>query len=118
MSEYPEHDKLAAIATESQAVGEFIDWLGTEKGVQLMTWVEQDEDVPCTGWLLSDCNDGKNDHGRTCQKCHGTGLMTQTFRGWVPQPTPIATLLAEHFGIDQRALEQEKRAMLRTITNN
>lgn len=27
MSEYPEHEKLAAISDKSQAIGEFLDWL-------------------------------------------------------------------------------------------
>lgn len=27
MSEYPEHDKLAAVKDETQAVGEFLEWL-------------------------------------------------------------------------------------------
>lgn len=29
-SEYPEHDKLMAVNDDSQAVGEFLDWLGTK----------------------------------------------------------------------------------------
>lgn len=32
MSLYPEHDKLALVQVESQTCGEFLDWLGTEKG--------------------------------------------------------------------------------------
>lgn len=31
---YPEHDKLTAVAAETQAAGEFIDWL-TEQGYVL-----------------------------------------------------------------------------------
>lgn len=27
MSKYPEHDKLTAVKAQSQACGEFIDWL-------------------------------------------------------------------------------------------
>ena len=27
MSDYPEHDKLRAIADQTQAIGEFIEWL-------------------------------------------------------------------------------------------
>jgi hypothetical protein len=31
MSDYPEHDKLAAVVAETQAAGEFIEWLGTQR---------------------------------------------------------------------------------------
>jgi hypothetical protein len=34
VSDYPEHGKLQAIQRESQAIGEFVDWLGTQ-GIML-----------------------------------------------------------------------------------
>jgi len=39
MSDYPEHDKMSAIVDQSQAIGEFLDWLAT-RGISLMTWRE------------------------------------------------------------------------------
>jgi hypothetical protein len=50
MSDYPEHDKLRAIHEQSQAIGEFLDWLRSPvdeggKGVHLHTretWTEPD----------------------------------------------------------------------------
>lgn len=33
MSDYPEHDKLRAVVVESQAIGEFIDWLEDVKNI-------------------------------------------------------------------------------------
>jgi hypothetical protein len=38
MSTYPEHDKLTAVADQTQAIGEFIEWLGG-KGVFLACFV-------------------------------------------------------------------------------
>jgi hypothetical protein len=35
VSEFPEHDKLQAVKERTQAIGEFLDWAGYEKGVQL-----------------------------------------------------------------------------------
>ncbi len=35
MSDYPEHDKLAKIAEQSQTCGEFLEWLVSEKKIQL-----------------------------------------------------------------------------------
>lgn len=39
MSDYPEHDKLAAVADQTQAAGEFAEWLAGQ-GVQFMVWRE------------------------------------------------------------------------------
>lgn len=30
MGDYPEHEKLAAVKSESQAIGEFMDWLADD----------------------------------------------------------------------------------------
>ena len=38
MNDYPEHDKLRAISGKSQAIGEFLDWLGAEKHWFLAEW--------------------------------------------------------------------------------
>ncbi len=32
---YPEHLKLHAVRDKSQSIGEFVDWLDTEKGISL-----------------------------------------------------------------------------------
>jgi hypothetical protein len=39
MSDYPEHDKLRAIADQTQAIGEFVEWL-EGKGIFLARYVE------------------------------------------------------------------------------
>lgn len=39
MSDYPEHDKQALVVEQTQAIGEFLDWLGSQ-GVHLMLWRE------------------------------------------------------------------------------
>jgi hypothetical protein len=119
-SDYPEHDKMLRIADKSQAIGDFIEWLSTEKHVQLMTWVDMDEEVPCSGTIFRECIDGfasdsLDDQKATsvpCQHCHGKGTMNQHFEGWLPQPATIQSLLAQHFDIDEKAIEREKRAML------
>lgn len=38
MSDYPEHKKLKAIAEQSQAIGEFLDWCRGEYGYELAEW--------------------------------------------------------------------------------
>lgn len=36
MSEYPEHDKMHGVVEASQAIGEFMEWLGSE-GIHFAT---------------------------------------------------------------------------------
>ena len=33
--QYPEHEKLHAVREQSQAIGEFLEWVNTEKGWML-----------------------------------------------------------------------------------
>lgn len=42
-AEYPECDKMLAVQDKSQALGEFLDWLQEEKGVQLAYYPEGEE---------------------------------------------------------------------------
>lgn len=78
-SAYPEHEKLAAVQSESDAIGEFLESMDN-KGVVLGHHVKFD------------------------------GYSTEQF---VPLRTSATELLAEHFGIDLKVLEQEKRQMLK-----
>lgn len=43
MSDYPEHDKLAKISDKSQVIGEFLDWLRTEREIVLAKHGDGDE---------------------------------------------------------------------------
>lgn len=52
MNDYPEHDRLSAVADESQAIGAFLDWLTSEAGYRIIRWVDDpdyNEPVP-VGW--------------------------------------------------------------------
>ena len=89
MADYPEHEKLAAIKDQSQAIGEFIDWCTSTHGVSLAEW--EPAQVRTTR--------GHFGHRRIERRMHPT-----THR--------LANLLAEFFGIDNQKLEAEKRAML------
>jgi hypothetical protein len=49
MSEYPEHDKLHEVKDKSQAIGEFLEWLGSEKrGVVCEYTDDSDYPIPMT----------------------------------------------------------------------
>jgi hypothetical protein len=45
MSECPEHDKLHEVKDKSQAIGEFLEWLGSEKRGVVCQYVD-DSDYP------------------------------------------------------------------------
>ncbi len=90
-SQYPEHDKLAKIQSESQAIGEFLEWLGAPKsGIVLAEW-------------LRHITDSK---GVTRKRLEPV---------LVPTGRSIETILARYFKIDPVKLEAEKRAMLAGI---
>lgn len=73
---YLEHEKLAAVAQDSQKQGEFLEWLRS------------------------------NDY-YLCRE--------QPYGGYWPTSRSIEQILAEYYGIDQRKLEKEKRAMLTNL---
>lgn len=122
---YPEHEKRSGILEKSQAIGEFLDWIG-EQGYRLQKWVVQDEDGPCPGTIWHECDGGREmrvpvDGGEPyttanrCQKCNGTGTYIAHFEGEVGLQRSIESVLAEFFGIDLKVIEQERRAMIESM---
>jgi len=116
----PEHDKLAAIKHQSQAIGEFLDWL-SERNVRLADYRE-------AKWICDECGvldledvnhpragvryDGLHTDGplyvhRMCGK-----PAEHVPQGLYMYGKTTVDLLAEFFDIDQNKLEAEKRAML------
>lgn len=85
MSEYPEHDKMAAVRTELDAVGEFLEALGS-------------------GELTSD---GRRLH-LAVENAEARGRV-------VIVGADIPDLLSQYFEIDQNQIEVEKRQMLDSI---
>ena len=92
MDDMPECEKLKAIQDKSQIIGEFLEWLGVEKRYFL---AKESERTVNTSESLS---------GKSYQ---------------VTEITPIRDsrehLLAEFFNIDLTVVEQEKRALLKSL---
>lgn len=82
---YPEHQKLNAIGDQSQTIGEFLDWLGDEKGYSLGRWGD------------------------------GLAWPAESQDRMYPVYDRQTDLLAEFFEIDLKLIEQEKRAMLESM---
>jgi hypothetical protein len=125
-SYYPEHDKLRAIKDKSQAVGEFLEWLRDTKGLTICRRLEAETNgKPPYVWkpgVTTARRDRKPTAGRNptgFDKFNGDAEDNPDFREWFegyhPEPTNTEKLLAEFFGIDLKALEEEKRAMLDEI---
>jgi hypothetical protein len=90
-ADYPEHEKLRAIQSQSQLLGEFLDEWCSARGIELCRLVDS----------------GKR-----------TGFRGDDDRDVVMEYSPVTSthrLLAEFFGIDLAKIEQEKRAMLAAL---
>lgn len=92
--ETPECDRLAAIADQSQQIGEFVDWLAGE-GLHVAEWVRRHE-----------C-----DHPTPCRR----GMHDLIEPYLVPLAGSTEALLARYFGIDLAKIDREKRAVLAWI---
>lgn len=113
MSEYPEHDKLTKVSEKTQAIGDFLEWIGAERSARLMVWCEWDEQeaVECTR------------HGRhpnrieQCDRCDDGGMyqVTRHYARWTPLDGSVQDWLADWAGLDLDKIEAEKRAMLDMI---
>ena len=87
-SKYPMHAKLAAVKDQSQACGDFLDWLSSK------------------GLFLAAFHTHKT-------SCYRLGLLTCGFSDRYPYRVggQIDELLAQFFGVDLKKLELEKRKM-------
>jgi hypothetical protein len=103
----PELDKMKAVKDKSQAVGDFIDWLRSEKKVQF--GAPHVHGPTCKGW----------DAERERYKPHGFDDRCECATGeFIPFNFTPERLLAEFFEIDLTKVENERRAILDHIRNN
>jgi hypothetical protein len=126
MSEqYPEHEKLTAISDKSQACYDFLEWLG-EQGIMLGKYdVAEDFCRNCEHPYTHDQRVANPTYfgQRTCSyqdditsewcRCDDSDFGNPD--RFYPYLTRREELLADHFGIDLRLIEKEKRAMLDTM---
>lgn len=94
--EYPEHEKLKKVKDQSQACGDFLEWLQDTKGIVLAKRHEH----------VEGCEPNRLGYGVACGMTPGD---------LEPCPVTVRKLLAEFFSIDEDKLEQEKQDMLERI---
>lgn len=114
---YPEHEKLRFISDQSQACGEFLDWLSS-RGVTLGKY----EEVTAACWNCDheDSHREKADSGWDLWVCEHEGCKCDDVYHGNPErmrwyPKPVQELLAEFFNIDRSKIETEKCQMLDEI---
>jgi hypothetical protein len=103
---YPEHEKLAKVADESQAIGHFLDIGCPQLGLVLYERYE----AICTCKQCS-THETKGVVGVHCEADRvekGQAIYVR----WRPAIKSIQAILAEYFGIDQDRLSEEKDTML------
>jgi hypothetical protein len=94
---YPEHAKLTKVKDKSQAIGEFLEF-GLPFGVTLAHWVKY-----CPRELEGRCEGGDEcTHTTDSELVAGAGVSIQS-------------MLARYFDIDEKKLDEEKRAMLEEV---
>ncbi len=114
----PNLDKMIAVKDQSQPIGEFVEWLGSQ-GWQVAKYGKVTSEEPCTGENLLGalCENGVLNPGthkeRTCTRCKGTGWYTRTGEGWSTYDKGTEALLAEYFEIDDKAASKERDAVYR-----
>lgn len=130
VAEYPECDKLADAQPEYGAIIDFLEWMGAQ-GIRRMKWNERTNTRTCQGntWDFNGtCREGRRvlliglahaggqekDTG-PCSACGGTGVVTTVHEDWEDLTESTEELVQRYFGIDPKTLEQERRAMLKSL---
>jgi hypothetical protein len=90
----PECEKLATVQDQSQAIGEFLEWLQQEKHYEIMETRKFVE---------------------TFEHMMKPGTYTAEVERTVPIRASTEHLLAEFFGIDLNKVDLEKRALLKSL---
>lgn len=135
-SQYPEHDKLHDVREQSQAVGEFLEWLTDASRFQLAEYasgpdpearyeiVDKGRDLRFRFRLHVHHPWGHDLIGRYETKDEAVEEMArrqQADQDRAGRQTLVRAypntndLLAEYFGLDRQALEREKRAILASL---
>ncbi len=107
----PESDKMIAVREESQAIGEFLESL-ERKGIMLMTRQESrieflDEDFKKNACLSK--------VEQMALRLNNPTRFEYIDGGYFRVRESIEQLLADHFGIDLKKVELEKRALLESL---
>lgn len=122
----PELDKMKAVQSHSQAIGEFLDIYCNEKGYELCQFRKAgDNGMPYRIWKTGVKNailDGASTEDRKPRAgdvLNGDAILNPEYCEWpdgyIPLRKPLQKLLAEAFEIDLEKVDQERRAILESL---
>jgi hypothetical protein len=121
--EFPELAKLSSVRTESQAIGEFIEWMGGQ-GWQFTKYEERtfgeelclgDGWYGCYGGYRTDVARMVGNKDKLCKRCKGTARVeSKTTAHWSDNRT-IEQQVADYFDIDLKKVEAERRQLLEQV---
>lgn len=107
---YPEHEKLKAIKDQSQAIGEFIEWLKSQ-GYYICE--RRDAERPQEGDVSFPSRTSRRADRLGDAFCEVLRAVADTACIYWPTTKRLPdALLAEYFDINETKLDDEKRAML------
>lgn len=111
----PREGDVCRLVDHSQLIGDFLDWLDSQ-GVRLAHWGHETYLDPIRRRDLDDEARGDKPDGVSRFEWLGEVVDWEEREGTedrlIPDGRSIQKLLAEYFGIDEDAVEREKRALL------
>ncbi len=109
----PNLDKMLAGQDESQAIGEFLEWL-TTKGFTLGE--HRDDLTDLRSCMQCNATGVKGSGSQPCSNCDGKGSYEiRLDTKFIPARYSTEELLADFFGVDLKAVESEKRSILASL---
>lgn len=118
-----ECDKIFEVKEKSQAIGEFLEWLGS-KGIMLAkeAYEDPEKQYSCdacdgTGRVDMFCGIPVSGDSVACRACNGEGNRKGRGRleNLIPLTHTTENLLADFFEIDLKKVEIEKREILKQL---
>jgi len=120
--DYPEHRKLEAVKDQSQVIGEFLEWVTTEKGWQFADYHKHGPE--CDGWDAKsenivpeyeyNCTKSHKHDAIFCERLRVFGCDMPE-KALYPTRHNVEKLLAEFFSIDLNKIAEEKDKMMEHI---
>ncbi len=111
--ETPELDKIAENNRKSQSIGQFLEWLQSEKNICFCITPEIHKAL-----LYEDLNAGKmteKEYYEAIDDIDKELKFTNTEFAYIPSPLNIEKTLAEYFGVDLKKAEKERQGLLAEI---
>ena len=113
--ETPELEKIAANQEKSQSIGEFIEWLQSEKDICFCITLDDHKAL-----LMDDMNSSRitqDQYDEAMDDLEGIFEDTDSDFAYMANPFNIESTLAEYFNVDLAEAEKERQGLLDEIRN-